>query len=806
MKRRIDKVAVLGSGTMGSQIACHFANVGVDVLLLDIVPRELNEVEQKKGLTLENKPVRNRIVNESLKRAMKLKPAPLYKKEFASRIQTGNFDDDLAKISEADWVIEVIVERRDIKASLFEKVEQHRRPGSLITTNTSGIPIHSLLEGRSDDFKKHFCGTHFFNPPRYLELLEIIPSAETDSEVIDFLDHYGDVVLGKTTIVCKDSPAFIGNRIGVYAIMLTFKLMEEVGLSIEAIDALTGKAVGRPKSATFRTTDVVGLDVMAHVSTGVYDNCPEDEERDVFKLPEYVSKMLENKWLGDKTKQGFYKKVKDEKGKSQILAMDYSTLDYKPATKPQFAIIDELKSKSSITEKLKVFGKLEPSDDKASTFYRLFYYRTLAYCSNRIPEVADEVYKVDAAVKAGFGWEAGPFETWDAMGFVETIEKMTAAGHPPADWIIEMKDAGFTSFYKIEDGLRKYYDQRAKEYKVIPGTESLIFLDNYREHNTVWNNDETNIIHIGDGVLVVEFVSKSNTLGAGVLAGINKALDLAEATDNDYVGVILGNEAGDFSLGANLGQIAMAAFMGQKDIVVKAIHDFQKAVLRLRYSPVPVIAAPRGRTLGGGTELCMHADGVQIAAETYMGLVEIGVGLIPGGCGTKEFVLRAAKEYTSGDPKAHHLLARLMTIAQAKVATSAHQAFDLGYLEEGRDQVTINKHRLLSDAKHRVMDILAKGYNPPAKPQIEVLGRNTLSMFYTAINQMRYGNYITDYEEEIARKLAYVMTGGDLSLETKVSEDYLLELERGVFAELITNKKTLERIESVLKRGKPLRN
>ncbi|MGL4599459.1 MAG: 3-hydroxyacyl-CoA dehydrogenase family protein, partial [Bacteroidia bacterium] len=514
MKRIIKKVAILGSGVMGSRIACHFANIGCEVLLLDIVPRELSAAEQAKGKTLQDADVRNRIVNEALQAALKSNPSPIYKKVFASRIKTGNFDDHIKDIASCDWVLEAVVERLDIKRIVYEQVEKYRKAGTLITTNTSGIPMHLLAEGRSEDFRKNFCGTHFFNPPRYLKLLELIPAPETQKEVIDFLLEYGEKQLGKTTIVCKDTPAFIANRVGVYSIMALFHLVEKMGLTVEEVDKLTGPVLGRPKSATFRTCDVVGLDTLIHVANGLTANCPNDEARDLFALPAYVSKLSENKWLGDKTGQGFYKKVKSADGKSEILALDLKTMEYRPQQKVKFATLEQTKPIDNLRERMKV---LLAGKDKAGEFYRSSFFGLFSYVSNRIPEIADEIYKIDQALNAGFGWEIGPFEVWDTLGLVETTQQMEAAGHTVAPWIKEMIAQGNTNFYKTENGVAKYYDQQSKTYKTIPGTEALILLDIIRPTKTVWKNSGTTLTDIGDGILNLEFHTKMNTIGGEVL-------------------------------------------------------------------------------------------------------------------------------------------------------------------------------------------------------------------------------------------------------------------------------------------------
>ncbi|HEX7414050.1 MAG TPA: 3-hydroxyacyl-CoA dehydrogenase NAD-binding domain-containing protein, partial [Bacteroidia bacterium] len=569
MKRIIQKVAVLGSGVMGSRIACHFANIGCEVLLLDIVPKEPNDAEKAKGLTLESKAVRNRIVNNDFQFTLKSNPSPIYKKEFAARITTGNFDDDMQKISTCDWVIEVVIENLDIKKKVFENVEKFRKPGTLISSNTSGIPIHLMAEGRSEDFKAHFCGTHFFNPPRYLKLLEIIPTPHTKKDVVDFLMEYGENNLGKTTVLCKDTPAFIANRVGVFGIMALLHLVEKMGLTVEEVDKLTGPVLGRPKSATFRTGDVVGLDTLVHVANGLVQNCPKDEAKDLFVLPAYLKKMVENKWLGDKTGQGFYKKVKGADGKSEIQALDLKTLEYKPSQKVKFATLELTKPIDNLKERVKV---LVAGKDKAGEFYRATFAGLFQYVSNRIPEIADELYKIDDALKAGFGWDLGPFEYWDAIGVQGFIATMESLNHKPAAWVNDMLKAGNTSFYKIEGGVKKYYDIPTKTYKTIPGTEKLIVLDNIRSSKTVWKNSGVSVIDLGDGILNVEFHTKMNTIGGEVLAGINKAIDIAE---KDYKGLIISNEGANFSAGANVGMIFMMAAEQDYDELNMAVKMFQ---------------------------------------------------------------------------------------------------------------------------------------------------------------------------------------------------------------------------------------
>ena len=799
MTRRINKVAVLGSGIMGSRIACHFANIGVEVILFDMVPRELLELEQKKGLTLEDKAVRNRIVQQSLETAIKSKPSPLYDKDFAGRISLGNFTDDMALIKDCDWIVEVVVENLDIKKIIFDQVEEHRTPGTLITSNTSGIPIHLMLEGRSEDFQKHFCGTHFFNPPRYLKLLEIIPTPKTDPGIVDFFMHYGDLYLGKTTVLCKDTPAFIANRVGIYAILKVIDTMQKLDLNVDEIDKLTGPVIGRPKSATFRTSDVVGLDTLVKVANGLYQGLPNDEARDTFKLPEVVGKLEENKWLGDKTGQGFYKKTKKD-GKTEILTLDLETLEYKPKQRAKFPTLEMTKTVDNLKERFKV---LFSGKDKAGEFYRDSFYALFKYVTNRIPEIADELYKIDDAICAGFGWEVGPFETWDAVGVRKTVEKMEEMGYKPNKWVYDMLDAGVESFYTAKDGVRHYYDIGAKAYKAVPGAEEYVILDNLRENKVVWGNSGATIFDLGDEVLGIEFHTKMNTLGGEVVEGINKAIDLAE---KDYKGLVIGNQGAQFSAGANLGMVFMYAIEQEYDEVDFMIRHFQNTIMRVRYSGVPVVVAPHGLTLGGGCEMTLHADRVQAAAETYIGLVEVGVGLIPAGGGTKELTKRVSDAVETGDVELNALQNAFMNIATAKVATSAEEARAMSIIRP-QDNITINTDRQIADAKETVLEMVEAGYTKPIQAtNIKVQGKTGMALFMAGVNGMRMGNYISDHDVKIAQKIAYVMCGGDLSYPQEVSEQYLLDLEREAFLSLTGEKKTLERIQAILNGGKPLRN
>jgi 3-hydroxyacyl-CoA dehydrogenase len=801
MNRQIRKVAVLGSGVMGSRIACHFANIGCDVLLLDIVPKDLTPEESKKGLTLESRAVRNRIVDGALQFAIKSNPSPIYRKSFASRIQTGNFDDDLQKISSCDWIIEVVIERLDIKLQLFEKVEKHRTPGTLISSNTSGIPINLMNEGRSEDFKAHFCGTHFFNPPRYLQLLEIIPTPQTKPEITDFLMDYGMRFLGKKTVLCKDTPAFIANRVGVYSIMSLFHAVKELGFTVDEVDKLTGPVLGRPKSATFRTCDVVGLDTLVHVANGLKANCPSDEENALFELPDYISKMVENGWLGSKSGQGFYKKSKDENGKKQILSLDLNSLEYKVSEKVKFPTLEMAKPIEDLKQRTKM---LLMGMDKAGQFYRQIFGGLFTYVSNRIPEISNDFYKIDDALKAGFGWELGPFETWDVLGLDQGLKLINDQNKKAATWVDEMKAAGFTSFYKTEKGQRLYYEISSKSYKVIPGTENLVQLDSLRDENKVWGNSDTTIVHLGDGILNLEFHTKMNSIGAGVIEGMNKAMDLAET---EYKGLVISNTGQNFSAGANVAMILMMSAEQEFDELNFAVKAFQDVMMRVRYCNAPVIVAPHNLTLGGSCEMCMHADKVVAHAESYIGLVEFGIGVIPSGAGTKEFAKRLSDELKSGDIKLNRLRERFLTIGQAKVSTSAYEAFDLGYLREGTDEVVVSRDYQLTRAKAACLELANKGYIAPKRGKnITVVGQEGLGIVYVGAHSMFSGNYMSEHDKIISEKLGYVLCGGDLSENTVVSEQYLLDLEREAFVELCGQKKTLERLESLVKYGKILRN
>lgn len=799
MSRRISKVAVLGSGVMGSGIACHLANVGLEVLMLDIVPFDISDADKDKPA------VRNSIVNGALKAALKSKPAPLYDKRFASRITTGNFDDDLAKIADCDWIIEVVIERLDIKQSLFEKVEQYRKPGTLITSNTSGIPIHMLAEGRSDDFKKNFCGTHFFNPARYMRLFEVIPHEGTDAEVVNFWMEYGDKYLGKKTVLCKDTPAFIANRIGFFSGNKIAELTVKHNLPIEAVDKLTGSAMGWPSTGSFRLLDLVGFDTSQKVRKGVIDNCPDDEYVQHCKQleePAYVNFLLENKFLGNKTGQGFYKKTndRDEKGKRIILALDLNDLEYKPSQKVRMEVIGVAKSVELMDKRLQ---KMTAMDTVGGKFYAEYFGGLFSYASNRIPEISDHIYSIDDAMKAGYAWEYGPFEYWDMIGLERGAELAKEYGNTIPAWVESMIADGVTSFYKTEDRQRKYYDLSSKSYKVVPGTEDIIHLDAYRGQEPIFKNHECTIHDIGDGVLCFEFTSKANAIGEGIGEGMVEALRIAE--EGNWKGIVLGNNAKNFTVGANLMAVGMLAMQGEWDKLNEMVDGFQQVNMAMRYSKIPIVTATQGYVFGGGCEMLMHTDAAVVAAESYIGLVEVGVGLIPGGGGTKEYAKRAAESFRDGDVKIPTLIEKLKAIATANVATSGYEGFNNGALLPERDKVEVNTARVLSEAKKKVLE-LADTYTPPVAQDFLVLGRGGLSTLYAAINEFYLGKYMSEYDVEVARKVAYVLCGGDLTGEQKVSEQYLLDLEREAFVELLKNQKTQERIQYMLMNNKPLRN
>lgn len=792
MKRTVRRVAILGAGVMGSRIACHFANIGVSVLLLDQLPK------QNAG-ALAGDTQRNRLVNDALQAAIRSRPSPLFAADRSQLITTGNFVDHLPLVAQCDWIIEAVAEDVSIKRQLLEQVDAHRRPNTLVSTNTSSIPIHLLAEGRSDDFQRHFCGTHFFNPPRYLRLLEIIPGPKTLPEVVDFLMNYGDVFLGKETVKCKDTPAFIANRIGVFSVMSIFHLTEELNLTVDEVDLLTGPVIGRPKSATFRTADVIGLDTLLKVARFVYEACPQDEARQRFYIPGWLEQMVQNNWLGDKTGQGFYKKEK-QNNQTVYPSINLNDLSYSVKPKPSFATVEAMKRTADWRQALR---QAVAGSDKAGEFYRRFFYDLFSYVSHRIPEVSNELFWVDAAMEAGFGWQQGPFAAWDALGVRQTVQQMHNAGQPAAPWVEQMLAGGNDSFYRLASGKRSYYDLSTASMQPLPRASGFIILEE-QEEKTVWRNSGCRLIDLGDDVMILEWKTKMNTIGSEVLEGVNKAIELAERS---WAGLVIGNQGEHFSAGANLALILMLATEQDFDELDRACRMFQQTSMRIRYSAVPVVVAPHQLTLGGGCEFVLHADAVQAAAETYMGLVEVGVGIIPAGGGTKELAVRAADSCTEGIPPLSVLQPYFTNTAMGKVSGSALEAFELGLLRPGRDRYTMNARRLIADAKYRVLELARAGYTP-AQPrqQVRVPGRSALAALYAGIEAMVYGHYASEHDRLIARKLAYVMCGGDLSAPTPVSEQYLLDLEREAFLSLVTTRKSMERMQHMLKTGKPLRN
>lgn len=795
--RRFRKVAVLGSGVMGTGIACHLANAGLEVILLDILPRG---VEQEK---LEKKEVRNSVAATALQKALKHKPAPLYHKDFAQRISPGNFDDDLPEIKDCDWIIEVVVERLDIKQSIFEKVDNYRRPGSVVSSNTSGIPIHSLVEGRSEDFTAHFLGTHFFNPPRYLELLEVIPTEKTSDKVTKFIMDFGENVLGKETVLCKDTPAFIANRVGVYSMAHIFQLTSDLNLTIWDVDKLTGPAIGRPKSGTFRLADLVGLDVAGHVVEGMRRNSPDDAQVQNLTMPDYFSWLIENENYGNKTGAGFYRKSgkKDEKGRSEILGLDLSSREYTAKPKSAIPSLDMAKQVDVLSRRLKLLYKAE---DLGGKFLRKHFSALFSYVSHRIPEISDTLYAVDQAMRAGYGWELGPFEYWDTLGVEEAARIAEDEGYPIAPWVKTMLGEGKDHFY-LDEGLeRMAYDPVAGDYRPIPGTSDQINLTRSRGKEAVYKNDEVYLHDIGDQVLCLEFTSKQNAIGEGILRGMVDSIELAEK--GDWRGIVIGNQSTNFSVGANIMLIGMFAFQEEWDELAMAVRLFQQATMRCRYSSIPVVAASQGYVFGGACETLMHCDGVVAAAESYIGLVEAGIGLIPAGAGTKEFALRISDEFFPGDVQIPTLIEKFKSIALAQVSTSAVEAFDYGYLSREKDEVILRKANNIQRAKELVLQ-KSEGYiQPQQREDIQVLGRQGIASLYTAIHSLFRARYASEHDVKIAQKIAWVLCGGDLSEPQKVTEQYLLELELEAFLNLAGEQKTKERIQYMLENNRPLRN
>jgi 3-hydroxyacyl-CoA dehydrogenase len=799
----IGKAAVLGAGTMGATIAAHLANAGVPTLLLDIAPRELTPDEEAKGLTLDSPQVKNRIAKAGYDGLNKARPAAYMLGDNAKLISVGNFADDMAKLKECDLVIEAVVENLDIKHKIFAEVEKNRKAGAVIASNTSGIPIKSIAEPFSDDFKSHFLGIHFFNPPRYMKLVEIIPTEWTRGEIACNVAGFLDQRLGKGVVPAKDRPNFIANRIGVFGMMATIHEMIEMGFTPTEVDQMTGKAIGHAGSATFRTSDLVGLDVTAHVTTNLYPAVPDDEDREVFQLPDMIKTLLDKKLLGDKTKGGFYKKSKNAEGKTEILELDLNTLEYKPQQKTKFPSLDAAKQIEEIPPRVK---KLVWGDDRVGEFLWKTTSRVSRYAANRIPEIADTIVEIDNAIKWGFGWEIGVFEAWDAIGVRESVERMNKEGQAVPANVQKMLDAGAETFYKNDKGVKSYYDLVAGEYKPMPERPGVIVLKSLKERaGVIKSNPGASLIDLGDGVACLEFHSKMNSIGGDTVSMMNFAIDEVE---KNFKGLVVGNQGANFSVGANLMMLLLAAQEEEWDDINIMVAALQKAVMRLRYSAKPVVTAPFGMVLGGGCEISMHGDHVRAAAETYIGLVEVGVGVIPAGGGTKEMTMRAmdaAKRTPDADPLAF-LKKTFELLGMGKVATSAQEAKAWGFLRD-IDSISMNGDRLIGDAKQEVLNLDASGYvQPVQRTDILALGESAQSAMKLALHMMLRGGFISEHDALIGRKLAKVMSGGDLNHHTYVSEQYLLDLEREAFLSLCGERKTQERIGAMLKTGKPLRN
>ncbi|GBD93542.1 putative 3-hydroxyacyl-CoA dehydrogenase [bacterium BMS3Abin05] len=804
MSYQIKKVAVLGSGVMGSQIAAHLANAGIPSVVLDIVPGTLTEEEKAKGLTLDSPQVRNRFAAMGLQNALKARPAAFFIPELADLITVGNFEDDLDRIKDVDWIIEVVVERLDIKQQLMKRVAAHRKPGTIVTSNTSGISIAQIAEGQSEEFKSHFLGTHFFNPPRYMHLLEMIPTKDTDPELIKFMANFAEKELGKGIVYCHDTPNFIANRIGVFGMLITIHQMIKDGLTIEAVDAITGPATGKPKSATFRTADLVGIDTLVHVAENLYEAAPDDEMRDIFKIPDFIKKMVENKWLGDKTKQGFYKKEKSSDGKRIIKALRLDTMDYVPREKVQYGSLEMAKQIDDAAERIKTVARAK---DKAGQFFWETISRVLIYAANRIPEITDSIVNVDNAMKWGFNWELGPFETWDVLGLEDSVKRMEAEGKPVPEKVKKMLASGNKSFYKREKGVLYYYDFNAENYKPVQFDKDMIILslEKEKENRIIKSNADATMYDIGDGVALVEFHTKMNAIGEGILSMVSYAV---KEVEKRYEGLVIGNQSKHFSAGANLMLILMLAQDEEWDELDRAVRMFQSVNMQVKYAEKPVVVAPFGMTLGGGCEITLHAPRVQASAETYIGLVEVGVGVIPAGGGTKEMTLRTLRKFekVKDVDSLPFLQALFQMIGTATVATSAMEAQKLGFLRE-HDRISMNPDRQIGDAKNTVLAMVRENYRKPVMPEkMLAVGEGPLSAIYLGLDQMREAGYISEYDQYVGRKLAYVMTGGDITAPQEVTEQYFLDLEREAFLSLCGQKKTRDRIAYMLKYGKPLRN
>jgi 3-hydroxyacyl-CoA dehydrogenase len=810
MEKQIRKAGVIGAGVMGATIAAQLANVGIETVLLDIVPPKLTEEDQKKGLTEDSAAFRNKLAQKGLEAALKSKPASFYIPENAKLIAVGNMEDNLDWLGRVDWIMEVVVERLDIKQAVFEKIEKVLSPGTLVTSNTSGIPAQEMCRGRSEDFRKHFAITHFFNPPRYMKLLEIVPGPDTLPEVINLLAETCKKVLGKGIVYAKDTPNFVANRIGVFSMLSGLRNMADLGLSVEAVDQLTGPVVGNPKSASFRTADLVGLDTLLHVAANVYEGAPGDERRDMFQPPDFVQKMVEKGWLGEKTGQGFYKKVKGAEGKKEILSLDIGDLDYTPQEKVKLPSLEAAKNAPGTGEKIQ---SLYYAQDVAGQFTFRTLSDTLIYSANRIPEIADDIVNVDNAMKWGFGRKMGPFETWDAIGVEKSVTRMKEAGYQIPAWVQEMLDNGKTGFYERESGIRYYYDPASKGYQEVPVDPEIILLPALKDREkTVTGNTGATLVDLGDGVACLEFHTKMNAIGQDIVSMTMKTVDIL---GENFDGLVISNHSTNFSVGANLAMVLFAAQEEEWDDLDFVVKGLQDGLMKLKYLEKPVVAAPAGMALGGGCEVCLAADRVRYAAETYLGLVETGVGVIPAGGGCKELILRNTEhlfDVQKGGvyPKEIELMpfvARAFeTIAMSKVSTSGPEAVKLGYLRS-TDKMTVNRDYLIHDAKNTVLAMLQEGYTAlRPRDDIRVAGRDTLAMLKLALWTMHESDFITDHDVTVAGKVAYVVCGGDVLPDTRVSEQYLLDLEREAFLSLCGDPKTQARMQHMLTTGKPLRN
>jgi 3-hydroxyacyl-CoA dehydrogenase len=786
----IKKAAVLGSGVMGSGIAAHLANIGIPSLLLDIVPRELSEDEKAKGLTLEDKQVRNRFSATALQKLLKQKPAPLTSKSNLAIIEAGNLEDDMHKLAEVDWIIEVVVENLSVKKQIFEKVDHYRKQGSIVSSNTSGISVEAMAEGRSEDFQKHFLGTHFFNPPRYLKLLEVIPTKHTSPEVLSFIKEFGEDVLGKGVVVAKDTPNFIANRIGTYGLLVTVQEMLKGGYSVGEVDSVTGPLIGRPKSATFRTLDVVGLDTFAHVAKNVYE-LVECDEKEVFNIPAFMTKMLKNGWLGSKSGQGFFLK----QGK-EILELDPNTLEYGPRQKLKAASVELSKQEKGLANKMKA---LVYADDRAGQLLWNILSPVLSYSANLLGTIADDIMAIDRAMKWGFGWEMGPFETWDAIGLKKSVSKMNGV---PA-WINVMLENGHETFYKEEAG-KLYFYQNGEYVPVTENPKVMNLKSIKKEKGVIKENSGASLIDLGDGVALLEFASPNNAIGLDIIQMINFAVDEVE---KNYKGLVVGNQGKNFCVGANLAMILMEAQDDNFYELDMVIHQFQQAMMKIKYSRKPVVTAAFGMTLGGGAEVSLPSTRIQASSETYMGLVEVGVGLIPGGGGNKELYIKHLESMPNGVDFDLQKVANKVfeTIALAKVSTSAHEAVENNYLNN-KDGISVNGDHLLYDAKQAVLSLHENGYTPPVRKKVPVVGETGYATLLLGAETMFLSGYISEHDLKIAKKLAFVIAGGKVPYGTEVDEQYLLNLEKEAFLSLLAEPKTQARMQHMLVKGKPLRN